>query len=125
MDILLFERRPTMNDCIFCKIIGRELPSTVVYENEDILAFEDINPVAPVHVVVVPKVHISSINELGESDAHYIAKMFLVAKEVAKIKGISEDGFRIINNCGKNGGQTVFHLHLHVIGGKNLGTELI
>lgn len=113
-----------MSDCIFCKIINKEIPSKIVYENDDVIAFEDLNKVAPVHVLVVPKKHIPNVMELSEEDSKYIVKIHEAIKEIAKQTGIATDGFRIINNCGENAGQTVKHIHFHVIGGKNLG-ELI
>lgn len=109
-----------MDNCIFCKIVNGEIPSIKVYENEDVLAFKDINPVAPVHIVVVPKKHISSINALQEEDIETIGRIYLAIKETAKITGIAENGYRVITNCGENAGQTVFHIHFHLIGGKTL-----
>lgn len=109
-----------MEDCIFCKIIKGQIPSVKVYENEDVLAFKDINPIAPTHIVIIPKKHIPNVNELQNEDAALIGKIYLAAKEVAKITGISENGYRIITNCGENAGQTVFHIHFHLIGGKPL-----
>lgn len=114
-----------MGDCIFCKIINKEIPSKVVYEDERAMAFNDINPVAPVHVLIVPKKHIPSMNDIGEEDADYIFAIHMAAKKVAESLGISSDGFRLINNCGKNAGQTVFHLHYHLIGGRKLGAKII
>mgnify|MGYP001162860328 CR=1 FL=1 len=110
-----------MQDCLFCKIINGEIPSKKVYEDEEIYAFEDINPNAPVHVLIVPKAHISSANELNEENAAIIPKIYLTAKKLAKELGIAESGYRIVNNCGPDGGQTVFHLHFHLLGGKTLG----
>ena len=114
-----------MEDCIFCKIINREIPSTIVYETENILAFRDINPVAPVHVLIIPKIHIPSIEAINSENAKVLIDIHMAAKEVAKKEGISESGYRLINNCGKNAGQTVKHLHYHLIGGTNLGEKLI
>ncbi len=114
-----------MSDCIFCKIINREIPSTVVYEDEKVLAFNDINPVAPVHVLIVPKAHIGSVKDLTEENAGIMADIHLAANRIAKKLGIDEKGFRLINNCGADAGQTVFHLHYHLIGGTKLGAKII
>ncbi len=113
-----------MKDCIFCKIVKGEIPSKKVYEDEEILAFEDINPVTPVHILVIPKKHICSINELEAEDERIIGKIFSVIKNIAKEQGISEDGYRVVSNCGENGGQEVKHLHFHILGGKKLGTKV-
>ena len=107
-------------DCIFCKIANHEVNSNIVYENEDIIAFEDLNPVAKVHVLVVPKKHIESVMKLEDVDDKYIVEIHKAIKEVAKIKGIHESGFRVITNYGEDGGQTVNHLHYHVMGGEKL-----
>lgn len=126
-----------MNDCIFCKIANKEIPSNIVFENEHVVAFEDLAPVAPVHILIVPKKHVASAMELGasenssenssknaEEDFEYIKEVFKAAKEIAKLKVVNESGFRIINNCGEDAGQTVKHIHFHLIGGTNLG-ELV
>lgn len=113
-----------MSDCIFCKIINKEIPSKIVFENEDVIAFEDLNKVAPVHVLVVPKKHIKNVMELNEEDNEILVKIFDAIKAISKETGIARDGFRVINNCGDNAGQTVHHIHFHLIGGKNLG-ELV
>ena len=109
-----------MSDCIFCKIIAKEIPSTIVYEDDRFLAFKDINPAAPVHVLVIPKQHISSLLELDEENAALAGDILLICKKVAQDLGISENGFRIVNNCGRDGGQTVGHIHFHVLGGRQL-----
>jgi histidine triad (HIT) family protein len=114
-----------MEDCIFCKIIKREIPSTIVHEDERVLAFKDINPVAPVHVLIIPKQHISSVNELNESNKDIVGDIHLAAKEIARQSGLAERGYRLINNCGKNAGQTVMHLHYHLLGGIDMGPGLI
>ena len=113
-----------MEDCIFCKIIKGEIPSTKVYEDEEILAFKDINPVAPVHILVIPKKHISSLNEIETEDQMLIGKIFAVIKKIAEEQGIAENGYRVIANCGDDGGQEVKHLHFHILGGKKLGTKI-
>ncbi len=114
-----------MDGCIFCKIIKGEIGSTKVYENDKVLAFKDINPVAPVHILIVPKEHIANVNELTPENAGVLADIHLAAKEIAQKLGIAEKGYRLINNCGADAGQTVFHLHYHLIGGTPLGAKLI
>ncbi len=114
-----------MEDCIFCKIIKKEIPSAIVYEDEEILAFRDIHPVAPVHILVIPKKHISSIMQIEQEDEDVIGKIYTVIQKIAKQERIAEDGFRVIINCGENGGQEVPHLHFHLIGGKKLGTKIV
>jgi len=113
-----------MNDCIFCRIIKKEIPSNIVYEDDDILAFRDINPVAPVHILVIPKKHISSVIELTEEDALLIGKIYTAINEITKMEKIDQKGFRVIVNCGEDGGQEVKHLHFHILGGKKLGTKI-
>ncbi|MBE3596333.1 MAG: histidine triad nucleotide-binding protein [Hydrogenibacillus sp.] len=107
-------------NCIFCKIIRGELPSQKVHEDEETLAFHDINPIAPVHVLVVPKRHIASVLELTETDAPLIGRIHRTIQRVAKELGVDESGFRVVTNTGAHGQQTVFHLHYHVIGGRQL-----
>ncbi len=109
-------------DCLFCKIIAGEIPSTKVYEDDKVYAFKDINPVAPVHVLVVPKKHYSSLMEVD--DTQIIAHIFEVIQKLAKEQGVSEDGFRIVNNCGDNGCQSVKHIHFHLIGGRPLDVTM-
>ena len=109
--------------CLFCEIINGNIPSNKVYEDEMIYAFKDINPVAPVHVLVVPKVHIDSVNELTPETSKYVAHIFEKIPEIAKSHGI--DSYRIINNCGKDAGQSVMHLHFHLIGGVELGEKIL
>lgn len=111
-------------DCIFCKIISGEIPSKKVYEDDKILAFHDISPMAPVHVVIVPKKHISSANELNDSNSAVVGHIVQTAAKIAKELEIDQSGYRIVNNCGTDGGQTVFHLHFHLLGGKKLNTDL-
>ena len=107
-------------DCIFCKIIDGSIPSKKVYEDDMMVAFHDIEPAAPVHVVMVPKAHIASADELNEDNIKYVAHIFSKAGEIAKSLGL-DGGYRIVNNCGPDGGQTVFHIHFHLMGGKTLG----
>ena len=111
------------NDCLFCAIIDGEIPSSKVYENEDVLAFRDINPQAPTHIVIVPKEHISSADDLNTSNSHFVAGIFEVIPQIAAAEGL-ENGYRVINNCGEDGGQSVKHLHFHLIGGKKLCESL-
>lgn len=107
-------------DCLFCKIIAGEIPSDKVYEDEYVYAFRDIEPQAPVHILIIPKEHIKSANELDEVNSGVVAKVFCVAAKIAKAEGISEDGYRIVNNCGEYAGQSVKHLHFHMLGGRLL-----
>jgi len=112
-------------DCIFCKIISKEIPAQIVYENDKIIAFNDINPVAAEHILIIPKKHISSIDNISDADKDINSALFEAAREIAKLKGMQDDGYRIIINNGKAAGQVVFHLHLHLLGGeKNLGPML-
>lgn len=106
-----------MSDCIFCKIINGEIPSTKVYEDELVYAFRDINPVAPVHILIIPKEHVCCANELKDSHKELIGHIILTAAKIAKAEGIADDGYRLVNNCGENAGQTVFHLHFHLLAG--------
>lgn len=112
------------NDCLFCKIIAGEIPSTKVYEDENVLAFRDINPQAPVHIVVVPKEHISCADDINSENSLYVARCFEAIAKIAKAEGL-DDGYRVVNNCGENGGQTVMHLHFHIIGGTKLSEKII
>lgn len=113
-----------MEDCLFCKIINKEIPSTIVYENENVIAFKDISPAAPVHVLIVPKYHVENVEALDEKSLEYVKYIHLAAKEVAKIMGINEKGYRLITNSGADAGQTVMHLHYHLIGGITLGAKI-
>lgn len=109
-----------MDDCLFCKIIKGEIPSEKVFENEFVYAFSDIDPKAPVHVLVIPKKHIQSVSHLQLEDAEYLTKIFLAIADIAKAKGIEKSGYRVVTNVGVDGGQTVGHLHFHVLGGRGL-----
>lgn len=109
--------------CIFCEIVAGSIPSTKVYEDDMILAFKDINPVAPVHTVIIPKLHIESANGVDDSNSKYVAHIFEKIPEIAKSQGI--DSYRIINNCGEDAGQTVKHLHFHLVGGVKLDEKII
>ncbi|MCI5724731.1 MULTISPECIES: histidine triad nucleotide-binding protein [Fusobacterium] len=107
---------------IFTKIINKEIPANIVYEDEDVIAFKDIAPVAPVHILVVPKKEIATINDIKEDDAYLIGKVYLTISKLAKEFGLAEKGYRIVSNCNEHAGQTVFHIHFHLIGGEKLGT---
>ena len=107
-------------DSIFGKIARGEMDADVVYENEQVIAFRDINPQAPTHVLVIPRKPIATINDLELGDRELVGEMFLAAKEVARLEGLSESGYRVVMNCGEGAGQTVFHIHLHVLGGRDL-----
>ena len=109
-----------MDNCIFCNIINKNIPARIVYEDEHILAFEDINPQAPVHVLFIPKDHFASLNELQEDKQHVIGHIFIKAREIAGEKGIKDSGYRIVLNSGKDSGQDVFHIHFHLLGGRKM-----
>lgn len=110
-----------MENCLFCKIIKGEIPANKVYEDDEILAFKDINPRAPVHILVIPKKHIDSAKELKEEDEALIGRIFSVINKIANEIGL-ENGYRIVNNCGEDGGQEVMHLHFHLLGGKKISS---
>lgn len=107
-----------MSDCLFCKISNGEIPADILYEDDDVTAFSDISAQAPRHFLVIPKRHIATINDLQPEDADLIGKMYLVAKQVAAEEGVAESGYRTVMNCNNDGGQTVYHIHLHVLGGR-------
>lgn len=109
-----------MSDCIFCKIIKKEIPAKIIYEDDKVIAFEDINPQAPVHLLVVPRKHIPTILDLTSEDNQLIVHILLTANNLAKNKGISVSGFRTVFNCNKDAGQAVYHIHLHILGGRRL-----
>ena len=106
---------------IFTKIINREVPASIVFENEKVIAFKDINPQAPVHILVVPKKEIATLNDVTKEDFEYITAIYQAIQEITKELGISEKGYRVITNCNSHGGQEVFHLHFHILGGEPLG----
>lgn len=108
-----------MSDCIFCRIVRGEIPSNIVYESDDCVAFRDVNPLAPVHILVVPRTHVPSLSET--SDASLVGRLSLVAAELAKKEGIAESGYRTVINTNRDAGQTVFHIHLHLLGGRPMG----
>lgn len=107
-----------MTDCVFCKIVAGEIPARVVFEDDHVLAFEDLHPQAPQHLLVIPKKHITSLNELTAEDAPVIGHMARVAAQVARDRGFADDGYRTVMNCNEQGGQTVYHIHMHVLGGR-------
>lgn len=109
-----------MTDCIFCKIIADEIPSDRLYQDGRVTAFRDINPIAPTHILIVPNRHIASINELTKTDEQLVGQLFTTARQLAEQEGIQESGYRLIINTGKDGGQEVQHLHLHLIGGHKM-----
>lgn len=107
-------------DCLFCKIVARQLPSEIVYEDDAMLAFNDIAPQAPTHVLIIPKRHVATVNDVASADADVFASLVLRARDIAHTRGIAESGYRLVFNCNAAGGQTVFHLHLHLLGGRQL-----
>ena len=109
----------TASDCLFCKIIADEIPADIIYESPDAIAFRDINPQAPTHVLIVPRRHIATINELVDGDTDVVGRLFLAARDVASQEGFAEEGYRVTMNCNAAAGQTVFHIHLHLLGGRN------
>ena len=117
---ILYRRRCILVSCIFCKIISGEIPSSKVYEDDKVLAFNDINPVAPYHILVIPQKHYESIIDVPENEMDIIAHIHNVMNKIAREKGFDKTGFRIINNCGHDGGQEVKHIHYHVLAGKKL-----
>lgn len=114
-----------MEDCLFCKIVKGEIPSSKVYEDEEILAFKDINPAAPIHILVIPKKHITSLAHMEKEDESLVGRIYGVINEIARDQGFKENGYRVIVNCGKDGGQEVMHLHFHLLAGKQLGEKII
>ena len=112
-----------MSDCIFCKIIAGEIPSAKVYEDEAVYAFRDINPMAPVHVLIVPKAHVASADEITDANSAFVASIFEAIPKIAAAEGLS-NGYRVITNCGEDGCQSVKHLHFHLLGGKKLPDSL-
>ena len=114
-----------MADCLFCKIIKGERPSNKVYEDDEILAFKDINPAAPIHILVIPKKHITSLAYLEKEDEAIVGRIYGVINKIAEEQGVKEKGYRVIVNCGKDGGQEVMHLHFHLLAGKQLGEKIV
>ncbi len=112
-----------MSDCMFCKIVNGEIPSTKVYEDEQVLAFRDIAPQAPTHILVIPKAHIGSVAEISQDNSAVVAHIFEVIPAIANAEGLT-GGYRVVSNCGDDAGQTVHHLHFHILGGKKLALEM-
>lgn len=106
------------DDCIFCKIIRKEIPANIAYEDDDVLAFHDINPAAPVHILIIPKIHVAKVGEFNEDNSDVIPKMMAASKHLAQEHGMLEEGYRLVFNSGDNGGQTVYHVHMHLLGGR-------
>ena len=109
-----------MSDCLFCKIRDGEIPVDLVFENDDVLAFRDLNAQAPTHVLIIPRVHISTVNDMTENDEMIMGKLFSAAKTIAAQEGVSGDGYRMVVNCNQQAGQTVFHIHMHLLAGRNM-----
>ena len=112
-------------NCIFCKIIKGEIPSSKIYEDEEILAFKDINPAAPIHILVIPKKHITSLAHMQDGDEKLVGKIYKIINEIAEKQGVKEKGYRVIVNCGEDGGQEVGHLHFHLLAGAKLGEKIV
>ena len=110
-----------MSDCIFCRIAAGQIPATMLYDDGEVLAFRDINPEAPVHLLIVPRRHISTLNDLNEADAALIGRLYLAGKQVAAELGVAERGYRTVINCNRDAGQIVFHLHMHLLAGREMG----
>jgi histidine triad (HIT) family protein len=114
-------RRPQVTDCLFCRIVAKEVPAKEVYRDEEVVAFHDIDPKAPTHILIIPVKHIGNVGELEEGDLEVIGKLMLKARDLAREQGIADSGFRLVTNTGDEGGQEVPHLHLHLAGGARLG----
>lgn len=114
-----------MNDCIFCRIINGDIPSSTIYETDSVKVFKDINPKAPVHLLIVPKKHIADTNDINEANINAVSACMLAIKKVAGLSGVLESGYRIISNCGNDSGQMVDHLHFHLLGGINMGDKIL
>ena len=110
-----------MSECIFCRIAAGEIPAELVYEDQDLIAFDDISPKAPVHVLIVPREHIPTLNDPGEEHQALLGRMTLTAAAIAKERGVADSGYRMLVNCNPDGGQEVFHLHMHIMGGRRMG----
>ena len=109
-----------MNECLFCKMVSGVIPCDKVHENEYVLAFRDIDPKAPTHILIIPKKHITTLNEINENDQELLGELLLTAKKIAKDEGIDTSGYRTVFNCNSDGGQTVFHIHMHLLGGRQM-----
>ncbi|WP_163577566.1 histidine triad nucleotide-binding protein [Halomonas faecis] len=105
-------------DCLFCKIINRDIPADIVFEDDEVLAFNDINPQAPTHILIIPKRHIATLNDIADEDRALVGRLPQVAAQLAREKGFADDGYRVVMNCNEQGGQTVYHIHMHLMGGR-------
>ncbi len=110
-----------MSDCLFCKVLDGDIPAEIIYESDTAIAFRDINPQAPTHVLIIPRRHIATINDLTSDDEKLVGSLYTAAKEIAAAEGHAQDGYRVVMNCNEGAGQSVFHLHLHLLGGRGLG----
>jgi len=110
-----------IEDCLFCRIVAGEIPADIVHETDDTLAFRDINPQAPTHILIIPRKHIATINDLDDADKAIVGSLFTAARDIAVMEGLADDGYRVVMNCNEAAGQTVFHIHLHLLGGRGLG----
>jgi histidine triad (HIT) family protein len=117
---LMKERRFRMVDCLFCRIVAGEIPAKTVYEDETVLAFEDVSPQAPVHILIIPKKHIATINDITSGDESLVGHIYSVAAKIARDRGVADTGYRVTVNCNSDAGQAVFHLHFHLLGGRKL-----
>ncbi len=118
------EKQKRNKDCIFCQIVAKKIPAEIIFENEDILVFKDVQPLAPIHLLIIPKRHIESINDLKEEDTYLVGEMIMVGKKIAQDLKISDKGYKLLFRVGKDGGQEVPHIHLHLIGGAPLYEEI-
>ena len=109
------------SDCLFCKILAGDIPADIIYESDTVLAFRDINPQAPTHVLIIPRKHIATINEISDDDQSLVGSLYTAAREIAAAEGLADDGYRAVMNCNEGAGQTVFHIHLHLLGGRGFG----
>ena len=123
----MWNKEPPMTDpnCLFCKIVAKQIPSNIVYEDDRVVAFKDISPQVPVHTLIVPKVHIAGLNDLTASESAVIGHIALVAQDLARQAGVAQSGWRLVANCGPNAGQTVFHLHFHLLGGAPMAGKMV
>ena len=110
-----------MSDCLFCKMVTGEIKPDVVYEDDAVMAFRDVNPQAPLHVLVIPRVHIATTNDLTDENADIVGRLYLAAKQIAADEGVAEPGYRMVMNCNPGAGQSVYHIHLHLLGGRAMG----
>jgi histidine triad (HIT) family protein len=108
-------------DCLFCKIVAGDIPAEIIYESDSAIGFRDVNPQAPTHVLIIPREHIATINDLDAGHETIVGKLYTAAKTIAADEGLADDGYRVVMNCNEGAGQTVFHIHLHLLGGRSLG----